>query len=87
MAGLVRRPFASPFERLILWCKLLISMYFSLPNLSSICHKPQPMRLSGTSAASFAQSYPQILWVTDADPDPVEQDSLTDEVQESGPAP
>jgi hypothetical protein len=72
VAGLVRRHFESPFGRLILWCKLLISLYFSLPNLSSICHKPQPMRLGGTSAASFAQSYPQILWVTGADTHPVE---------------
>jgi len=67
MAGIVRRHFESAFGRLIRWCKLLISMYFSLPNLSSICHKPQPMRVNGTSTASFAQSYPQILWVTDVD--------------------
>jgi hypothetical protein len=67
MARIVRCHFESPFDRRILWCNLLISLYFSLPNLSSICHKPQPMRLSVTSAASFAQSYPQILWVTEVD--------------------
>jgi hypothetical protein len=43
--------------------KLLISLYFLLPNLSSICQKAQPARVGGTSQPTSSQSYPHILWV------------------------
>jgi hypothetical protein len=48
-------------DRLIVWCKLLISMYFSLPHLSSICHRTSLVWLDDTLQPTFSQSYPQIL--------------------------
>ena len=76
----VFRPFAS--EKPISSSKLLISLFFFLLNLSSICHGEALVRLCGVSGVTSQQSYPQDLWVSSYDTEVLIAGTLPSDEQE-----